>query len=398
MTNRIHSQGKKRWFTALALTTFNILLACTSAQAMPHPQITSGKLQKLETQSQLKQTGQSLGQEPSLLSQPSSKKLSVNVTGQVRQPTPDQVIVAIIDTGADLDHPVLKNEIWINPGETGLDAKGRNKASNGIDDDGNGYIDDVNGWNFAGGNNDILDRHGHGTHIAGIIMANSRPANRAKSSIRLMPLKFYDPAARQISSIKSTVEAIRYAIQMGAQIINYSAGGLSRDPIEENLLREAREKGILLIAAAGNESSNSDIARYYPADYGFSNIISVTAVDQTHRLLKTSNFGKRTVDVAAPGLDIWSTMPGGTYGKMSGTSQATAFVTAAAAVAAVASKKSITTDKLEIGRDTDSLVRTIVTTGDFSQELAKKTKFGFMISPRRAVTSAGDWVKFVSEI
>lgn len=234
------------------------------------------------------------------------------------------VIVAVIDTGIDSKHQDLQDHLWINKGESGIDSKGRDKTHNQIDDDRNGYIDDVYGWNFVNSNPDPSDQHGHGTHISGII---AKLAPRA----RLMSLKYFDPKSNDASGISNTVRAIEYATKMGAKIINYSAGGPSANAKEKRAIEHARELGILVVAAAGNEAENSDYHHYYPADYGISNILSVTAISADKNILPSSNFGIETVHVAAPGKAILSTLPGGKYGTMSGTSQATAFASGIAA-------------------------------------------------------------------
>lgn len=243
--------------------------------------------------------------------------------------------VAIIDTGIDARHPDLKNNLWVNSGETGFDSKGRDKASNGIDDDGNGFIDDVHGWNFVENTNDLSDNHGHGTHIAGIVGAeggNGIGISGVSPQVSLMVLKYYDPKKRGNDNLKNTIKAIKYAVQMKADIINYSGGGLDYSQDEFDAVKLARDQGILFVAAAGNEYSNSDKAHYYPANYNLDNIISVTAINPSAEVLKSSNFGIHTVHIAAPGEGIFSTLPNDRYGVMTGTSQATAFVSGVAAL------------------------------------------------------------------
>lgn len=245
------------------------------------------------------------------------------------------VIVAVIDTGIDAQHKDLAANLWKNPGETGLDKNGRDKASNGLDDDGNGFIDDVHGWNFVHSNNDLTDNHGHGTHIAGIVGAeggNNFGISGVAPKVSLMILKYYDPSSTGSNNLKNTIQAIEYAVSMGAKVINYSGGGTEYSREEFLAVKKAEEKGILFVAAAGNERSNSDISHYYPANYGLKNIISVTAIDPNIETLPSSNYGKNTVDLAAPGLDIYSTLPGGQFGTMTGTSQATAFVSGVASL------------------------------------------------------------------
>jgi subtilisin family serine protease len=280
-----------------------------------------------------------------------------------------QVIVAVIDTGIDVAHPALAENIWKNAGETGLDSAGRDQERNGKDDDGNGFIDDVHGWNFSSGNNDVRDNHGHGTHISGIIDAVS-------PRVSIMALKYFEPSAPTGDAVDNTVAAIRYAVRMGAHIINYSAGGLSRSDEEKAAIREAGEHGVLVVAAAGNERSNSDIIGYYPADYDLSNILSVTALDPARALLPSSNFGTKTVDLAAPGQNIYSTLPGGRYGSLSGTSQATAFATGVAALVMA---------KNNLYRAPEKLIENLVRTGDPDGRLIGKTKYRVSLNSYRAL-------------
>jgi subtilisin family serine protease len=202
---------------------------------------------------------------------------------------------------------------------------GRDRAKNGLDDDRNGFVDDVHGWNFVADSNDLNDKHGHGTHIAGIVKG-------VAPKVSVMVLKYFDPSSTGQQALANTVKAIRYAIKMKANIINYSGGGIQPSAVEEAAIKEAAVQGILVVAAAGNEHSNSDQRHYYPADYQLPNILSVTAIDSSRRVLPTSNYGERTVHLAAPGADILSALPGGAYGLMTGTSQATAFATGVAAL------------------------------------------------------------------
>ncbi len=239
------------------------------------------------------------------------------------------VVVAVIDTGIDVQHEDLKNNLWKNQGEVGLDSRGRSKATNKIDDDGNGFVDDVYGWNFVSNNKDIKDHHGHGTHVAGIIGAegsNGKGISGVSPKVSLMILKYYDPRFPNTDNLKNTVMAIEYAVKMGAKIINYSGGGVQYSKHEFNAIKKARDKGILFIAAAGNEKSNSNKSDYYPAKYNLDNIISVTAINRSTKVLSSSNWGDQTVHIAAPGDNIRSTLPNNRYGEMTGTSQATAFV------------------------------------------------------------------------
>jgi len=245
--------------------------------------------------------------------------------------------VCVIDTGIDVDHPMIKNQLDINAGESCPDKNGGrricDKSKNGIDDDGNGFVDDVYGYDFAFDRGLLNDTHGHGTHIAGIIAGDG--GYGIAPAVRLVIAKYYDPKAPGNNNLLNTVRAIRYCTARQADIINYSGGGLDPSPIELKAIEEARKPNgqpILFIAAAGNERSNSDLKKYYPAAYDIPSIISVTAIDQENNVLSSSNFGSTSVDVAAPGKNIYSLIPGGKFGHMTGTSQATAVVTGAAAL------------------------------------------------------------------
>lgn len=289
------------------------------------------------------------------------------------------VVVAVIDTGIDINHEDIKSNLWKNPGETGLDKNGKDKASNGIDDDKNGYVDDVYGWNFVGSTHDLTDNHGHGTHIAGIIGAeagNQKGISGISPEVSLMIIKYYDPKVTNTDNLKNTINSINYAIKMGAQIINYSGGGTDYSQEEFEAVKKAEKNGILFVAAAGNERSNSDQFHYYPADYKLTNIISVTAMDPSKDVLSTSNFGTETVDIAAPGQNIISTLPGNSYGFMTGTSQATAFVTGAA-VLVKANKPDFKFDDIK---------KYILSTGDASPTLALKTRTSRSLNLFKALT------------
>lgn len=244
----------------------------------------------------------------------------------------EEVLIAVIDTGIDINHPDLKDYIWLNRGEVGIDSKGRRKETNGIDDDGNGYIDDVHGYDFVENKDATRDLNGHGTHIAGIIAKQLR--SHHLNHVKIVPLTYYSNRISGTEALANSIKCVEYAIKNGVKMINYSGGGIWPNSVEESIFRETEKQGILVVAAAGNEASNSEKAPFFPANYGFSNLISVTAIDsETMKVLKSSNFGKQSVHVAAPGKDIYSTLPDGSYGFMTGTSQATAAVTGLAALA-----------------------------------------------------------------
>ena len=290
------------------------------------------------------------------------------------------VLIAVIDTGIDENHEDLKANIWTNPGETGTDNKGKNKSTNGIDDDENGFVDDVHGWNFVSNNNRLDDNHGHGTHIAGIIGAeaeNRKGISGIAPKVSIMVLKYFDPKVPNTDNLKNTIASIQYAVKMGAHIINYSGGGTDYSQDEFEAVSLAEQKGILFVAAAGNERSNSDQHHYYPADYKLKNIISVTAIDQTTEVLASSNYGTETVDIAAPGQNILSCLPNNSYGLMTGTSQATAFVTGAAAL--VMSHKGQYYQAVDVKKY-------ILATGDTSQSLFAKTRTARQLNLFKSLT------------
>lgn len=307
------------------------------------------------------------------------------------------IVIAVIDTGID-HHKDIEDNLWINKGEFGvvesefckkqknpLSLAECDKARNGLDDDGNGFADDVHGWNFVHNDNKLTDNHGHGMHIAGIIAANGKHDGRSGVSgvapnVSIMALKYYDPKSSNSNNLKNTVNAIRYAIKMKVNIINYSGGGTDYSAEEFAAVKEAEKAGILFIAAAGNERSNSDEAgkHYYPADYGLSNIISVTAVNKEKtEVLASSNFGVRTVDLAAPGENIYSTLPNNAYGTMTGTSQATAFVTGVAALIMSHNRDFTAAD----------VKRYILRTGDEYPTLLSKTGTAKLLNSFKALSS-----------
>lgn len=238
-------------------------------------------------------------------------------------------LVAVIDTGLDTQHPDLRNNLWQNPGETGTDTLGNDKRTNGIDDDSNGYVDDWQGWNFAAANNDPSDDNNHGTHSAGLIAAemdNATGMAGIAPGAQVMALKALD--AGGFGTYAQVSEAIVYAANNGAKIINLGFGGSGQSDALQAAVNYAASKGALLIAAAGNTGSSSPI---YPAAYPV--VLSVGAVDGGLAWVPFSTFAP-TTGLTAPGVDITSTLRGGAYGTMSGTSMAAAQVSGVAALLA----------------------------------------------------------------
>ncbi len=238
------------------------------------------------------------------------------------------VVVAVIDTGVDYTHPDLANSMWVNANEI---------PGNGVDDDGNGYVDDVYGVSTVGNifdsNGDPMDDNGHGTHVAGIIAANGEMAGVACGA-KIMAIK-----AGQASGIfhdSDIIEAINYAVMMGADVINMSFGGYGRSAMVEDALAMAYSKAVL-VAAAGNEGADLNMAGpVYPAAYNF--VLGVMALDTSGSMTASySNTdavrrNSKEYEVAALGTSMYSTLPNGEYATWSGTSMATPYVSAIAAL------------------------------------------------------------------
>jgi subtilisin family serine protease len=216
-----------------------------------------------------------------------------------------EVVIAVVDTGVAYDHTDLAGNIWNNAGET--------SCTDGIDNDGNGYIDDCKGWDFVGNDNDPADYNGHGTHVAGTIAANGNNSNGITGIMwqaKIMPLRFLGRSGSGTTA--DAVSAILYANAKGAHVINNSWGGSGYSQALKDVIDASNA---VVVCAAGNSSSNNDTSPFYPAAYGSANIISVAATDSRDNLASFSNYGKTSVDLAAPGLNIYSTIPVIGYGS-----------------------------------------------------------------------------------
>ncbi|MFT7484935.1 MAG: subtilisin family serine protease [Candidatus Paceibacteria bacterium] len=235
------------------------------------------------------------------------------------------VAVAIIDTGTDWDHEDLAGNIWSNPGEI---------AGNGIDDDGNGYVDDVRGWDFYSNDSNPDDAEGHGSHTAGTVGAvgnNGVGVAGVAWQCELVPLRFLGPQGGYTSD---AILAVQYCTSTGIRISNNSWGGGGFSQGLYDAINASKSIGHVFVAAAGNDGTNNDVLPHYPSNYNLDNIISVAATDNTDVLVDEgtwgSNYGATTVDIGAPGLNIASTWVNNGYVWNSGTSMATPHVTGVA--------------------------------------------------------------------
>ena len=283
------------------------------------------------------------------------------------------IVVAVIDTGIDPNHQALSKNLWKDP---------RDK---------NGKF----GKNFVDPECNPIDEHGHGTHVAGIIGAEldrNLGTSGVAHRVSLMPIKYYSESNSGSVNLANTIQAIHYAIDHGAKIINYSGGGPEFSEQEYLAIKKAESKGILFIAAAGNEKQNIDRSEYFyfPASYSnpaafrnrtytpLKNIVVVAATNKKNDLISASNWGKTSVDVAAPGEDILSTLPNGKSGVLTGTSQATAFVTGIAAL--ILSENSSLTPSL--------VKKILIESSDPFSKLADKVRSNGRVNVYKAVLAA----------
>ncbi|HEX8073015.1 MAG TPA: S8 family serine peptidase [Pyrinomonadaceae bacterium] len=254
------------------------------------------------------------------------------------------VVVAVVDTGVLYTHADLAANMWRNPGETGTDAQGHDKATNGVDDDADGYADDVYGLDTANNDADPRDDHGHGTHVAGIVGAvgnNGAGVAGVNWTVRLMALKIFNQSG--IGSSATAIGALQYVLMMkrrgvDVRVTNNSWGGAPEAPAYDAALRAAFDAlgaaGVLNVCAAGNNGANNDTTPFYPAGYDVAALLSVAASDSSDNRAGFSSYGATTVDLAAPGVNILSTVLSGGYGNLSGTSMASPMAAGAAALLA----------------------------------------------------------------
>jgi subtilisin family serine protease len=243
--------------------------------------------------------------------------VNTNLKGLFEIPNNNEVIVAVLDSGVDYTHKDLAPNMFVNNNEI---------AENGIDDDGNGYVDDVNGYNFTGlykgqANNDPQDIFGHGTHIAGIIgAANSNELGIAgiNHNVKILNVKFLDSSGR--GTVYEGAQAIKYAVKMGARIINCSWGYFEYSSVLKEAIDEAISKGVIIVGAGGNLGYN---IKEYPAAY--ENVMGVASIKQSLERSSFSSYGEH-IDFSTFGQNIYSTLPDNTYSFKSGTSQSAAII------------------------------------------------------------------------
>lgn len=230
--------------------------------------------------------------------------------------------IAVIDTGIDYNHPDLKGQIWTNEAE--LNGK------EGVDDDGNGFVDDIHGYDFANNDGDPMDGHGHGTHTSGTIGAvhnNQVGIAGVMATATIVGIKFLTDQGS--GSTETAIKAIDYATKLGVDIMSNSWGGGGHSEALKEAIERASQEGIIFTAAAGNDAANNDATPHYPSNYKVPNVISVAATTSKDELAPFSSYGRETVHVAAPGQNINSTISNNKYAVWSGTSMATPHVTGA---------------------------------------------------------------------
>jgi serine protease len=288
-----------------------------------------------------------------------------------------EIVIGVIDTGVDYNHPDLAANMWVNPGEI---------AGNGVDDDANGVIDDVHGFNAITGSGNPLDDHDHGSHCSGTIGAvgnNGVGVAGVNWEVSIMAIKFLDAGGS--GTTVDAIESINYAVgqktshNTNLRVLSNSWGGGGFSQALADAITAANAADILFVAAAGNAGSNNDTTPSYPASYDIANVVSVAATDHNDGLASFSNFGLTTVDLGAPGVNVLSTTRNNTYSVFSGTSMATPHVAGAAALV-LSSNQTLSTAELK---------EVLMTSGDAKPSLAGKTVSGRRLNVAAALDEAG---------
>jgi subtilisin family serine protease len=285
------------------------------------------------------------------------------------------VVVGVIDTGIDASHPDLAANMWINAGEDCAGCR-----SDGLDNDGNGYVDDWRGWDFRNNDNNPFDDNGHGTHVAGTIGAVGNDGLGVAGvnwNVRLMALKFL--GATGSGTTADAVKAVLYASANGASVTNNSWSGGAYSQALRDAIAQADAANSLFVAAAGNDGVDTDMFAAYPASYDLPNVLSVAATDASDARAWFSNYGKTSVDLGAPGVNVYSTWPGAGYRFASGTSMAAPHVAGAAALARAAFPAAT-----DLG-----LKALLLRTVDAAAALVGRTRTGGRLNAATAVSCTG---------
>jgi subtilisin family serine protease len=314
-----------------------------------------------------------------------------------------KVLIAVSDTGFSFDHEELKSKVWTNRGETGpwtsptSDNESadscRDKSCNKIDDDGNGFVDDVHGWNFIRNDNDPDDNHGHGTHVSGIIGAetnNRRGVAGINWNVTILPVQAF--GADGSGSTSDGMASILYAVNQGARLVNCSWSGPGYSQAFFELINYVYSKGALIIAAAGNSGASIDVQPTYPAAFRSLGVIAVAASETKGNLATFTNVGRFTVGLAAPGYKILSALPHG-YDSWSGTSMAAPMVAGAGGlILSLAPELSALELRNALLNATDTVkdYELITTGGDLNFfKAVEQLSRGFQVWPKRYTIEVG---------
>jgi subtilisin family serine protease len=257
----------------------------------------------------------------------------------------------------------------------------------GVDDDGNGYIDDFHGWNFLSDNNSLADSSGHGSHVAGTVVGATEDISQVSSTsdderVKVMVLKFLDGDG--VGTTADAIEAIQYAVDNGAKILNNSWGGTGYSALLHEAVVYSFFQNTLFVAAAGNNGSNNDQQAIYPASYDVPNVLSVAATNDQDDLAFFSNFGSESVDVAAPGVNIVSVAPGGGFYSSSGTSMATPFT---AGLAALMVQEAPHFSGFQLKRD---IIASVDTFSSLSERMVSGGRVNFLSAVNLAIANSGE--------